>query len=604
MNAMTNFAKTSGEQVEYLDLRMGQNGPLIDDLYRVCQPFQYIRELCQNSIDSGATEVLFTIDGPHLDATSDPVPDYTMPNTSEYRLAVLDNGRGMSPDDLIHYMRHISESSGVLATHGNKGLGARISTLPWTDLVLMSWQNGEGCMAHLTKKPDGNYGLRLFDFGGGMSSEVCTPPEVYSKFHRENLKISSESDQTGTLVILASREGDDTLFGPDSMGGAHLLPAQINRRYYRLPPNVNVRAYETWSSRKSKWPRLYAHRNLRADKRGMTRTCRPSEYYLQKLSAASGTMDLKGAKLHWFTFDPKSASKMRNTHSYGHEPGFIAGVYQDEIYEKHTHFQHFLAFGITRSKALKRLVIIVEPTLADSDGFCGVYPDSSRSRLMYRDASHQARPLPWERWGAEFHSKMPQEVRAILDEVTITSVNPDQILDEVYDRLESLSDWYRVKNTTTAPDTKRGGNTNPRIPTTTKKERKKWPTVVWEGDKPHPTRAATYTPGIDLVCIYLNFPLFHSVYEHFMAQYGQVPGADVKVRTAIQSVYTFAIVSRIVHAKTFKSQNGWNLDSYNALLSEEALTTAVLGVHDAVSAIQAKLGWMNKLTNSLEESEE
>lgn len=98
-----------------------------------------------------------------------------------------------------------------------------------------------------------------------------------------------------------------------------------------------------------------------------------------------------------------------------------------------------------------------------------------------------------------------------------------------------------------------------------------------------PTRPATYMPGLNEVVIYMNFGLFKMMHAHFMRQYGDIVVAETKVQTAIHSVYALAIVSRIVHA---------------SLISEEGLTAAVLGIHDAMKQIEAKLCWLNKLAKT------
>jgi hypothetical protein len=141
-------------------MQVGNTSFMLDRLGEDCSPLQFLRELTQNSIEAiqrrpgKAGEVVWDVDW------------NTYSLTDAFKLCVVDNGVGMSGEEMIKYINALSSSINELSSTGNYGVGAKIAAAPRNraGLIYLSWKDGVGYMIHLWRDPHtGQYGLRQLD---------------------------------------------------------------------------------------------------------------------------------------------------------------------------------------------------------------------------------------------------------------------------------------------------------------------------------------------------------------------------------------------------------------------------------------------------------
>src|SRR5207245_2874480 len=130
--AMSNAPAQSGT----LRLSVAQTGFLLDRLGKDCSDLQFLRELTQNSIESilrtpkKTGQIIWDVDWVTNDLEGC------------YKLSITDTGDGMTGEELVKYINHLSSSSGVQSHIANFGVGAKIAaaTRNQAGLVYLSWR--------------------------------------------------------------------------------------------------------------------------------------------------------------------------------------------------------------------------------------------------------------------------------------------------------------------------------------------------------------------------------------------------------------------------------------------------------------------------------
>src|SRR2546422_5637051 len=115
---MTNPLSKSSK--ETLPLTVRDIGFLLDRLGEDCQPLQFLRELTQNGIEAigrtkgGQGGIVWDVDWTHYDLEG------------VYKLCIVDNGDGMTGDEMVRFINQLSSSLGKQSVQGNYGVGAKI----------------------------------------------------------------------------------------------------------------------------------------------------------------------------------------------------------------------------------------------------------------------------------------------------------------------------------------------------------------------------------------------------------------------------------------------------------------------------------------------
>lgn len=427
----------------------------IDGTFRDSAQPQYLRELVKNSIEAGAKDVVVGVEWGAV--TKLPVP--------RYRLCVADNGRGMTTEELRKYMFSLGEGAkGTGGEHGNFGMGGRTSLLPWNrhGVIFVTYAKNpktkkiEGAMAKLyfSSKDDDYcaFGYEVEDAEGFVTTEEIVDPSYNGRSNKEGITYENvlktvfgkNFNGTGTAVICLGNTGrEHTILNPRKLGiiaggtgneddeasaaidnadkseGANVwMINQLNRRFYEFPEGVKVFVEAIQNKDKDFWP---TKRDLQETKsatklqrRLEVKRVMGQKHLLYKREKKNdrkeGVLSLRdGTKVEWCMLSQPTKGSQGGV---GH--GFIACVYRDELYGiqegagSHWRFKTFSILGVDLPK---RLTIVLHPVDAGPN-VAGVYPNRSRSQMIYRTADNVVLDdLPWNEWGVEFSRNMPEEVR-------------------------------------------------------------------------------------------------------------------------------------------------------------------------------------------------
>lgn len=626
------------------EMGMGSNGPLVDRAYSEALPFQYAREMVKNGLEAGATRIELGVDWTQVGASDGGV----------YRLMYRDNGCGMSEAELEAYFNHISAGSKVLDAHGNFGVGAKISLLPWnhTGVIVMSWQNGAGSMIRLRKASNRNYGIQkwavpLEDHEGNEEVDESGQPlytwhKVIDAFdeYAPSWVCSGSANYTGTgtvIVCLGNTGTEDTILGPDAKGTVKQHTLALNTRFFELPDDVTVVCQELANNKKPDWP-LTPEPVAASNPNGVNnRQIRGAREYLDRftLQGNYGTVQLTGAKAHWWLMEDEvlqaSGRKIvrHNINSYAMHNGFIGALYDNELYEVATGTaearQRYHAFGVIREPVWSRLTIVVEPDRWDeASGLIGVFPNGARSHLYYSGSATSE--LPWSDWGLEFMRVLPGPIKRAIDDASVANQTVDltEKLKALLPRMRQR--FYRpnangaelvlLNRTGGRPKLlrrKRSGSSGGGKPAGGRDGREiagmtnadghtkasefnpkvDVPAIEWvkETDMSQPHRAAEYVQNQHRILVNQEFWLFKQEFEHWASIYQSVQGAQKHISAVIQEVYGLALGSRVMHAWTLEGKPGWeDEDEFKKLVSPESLTLACLGIAHADAQIAPKIG--------------
>jgi len=378
-----------------MELEVENASFMLDTLGKDCEPLQFLRELTENAIQAAQAvpdrrgKVIWDIDWATYDADR------------LVKLCCIDTGVGMSASELKRYINHLSASRHVQSLHGNFGIGAKVAAAPGNPhgIVYVSWKDGHGAMIQLWRDPTSDkWGLKQFRLADG-SYDHCVPLE-------ESVKPEALRNlDHGTMVLLLGKDRkDNTMEPPTGVDNrAKWIIRYLNQRYFRFPKSVEVRVREGWEE-----PRENTKRNF-------LRKAKGQGHFLKHASTASGVVPLTDASAHWWILDERHDERARD--SLWASTGHRAALYQDELYElcppARGGYQKVQEFGIRF--AYSRVVVYVEPESA-----AGLAASTSRSELKI-----DGQPLPWSRWGEEFASNLPQEIRDLEEEIAAGSTVED-----------------------------------------------------------------------------------------------------------------------------------------------------------------------------------
>jgi uncharacterized membrane protein YgcG len=577
---------------------------MLERLAQDCAPLQFVRELTQNSIDS-----IKQVDGQHGEIRWD--VDWNLreldPANKAYKLAIIDTGVGMTGREMLDYINKLSSSIHEQSTRGNFGMGAKISAAPMnpSGLLYLSWKDGKGSMIHLWKDPESNtYGLKRFPNGEfWVALEDTIKPEPI--------------ESHGTMVVLLGKDAaDNTANAPQ---GA-LIPSRwilryLNTRYFRFPASITVKARENWHL-------------PRADKRrNSLRRVVGQQAYLQTNNTASGTVDVTGAKVHWWIL--KSDTELDQS---GHNVsgGHVAALYDDELYEMvvgRSGITRLQLFGVIFG--YNRVVLYVEPSHEGVE----LTANTARTQLLIDNQT-----LPWADWATEFRNKMPAEITSLMEEVAHGAANSENS-QSIRERLKQIKELFRFSRYRANPDgshtideelatgggnaagsgssggrsgggggSRAGGGGNagdiyalfaatngtpaeeisglndPRV---------RWVSMM-DGTRSKDDlddKAAKYLQPQNTILANADFRVFTDMMARWKKIYGHVPSAIPVVESVVKEWFQQQLVEAVLGALALRRSGGnWSEDEIAELWSETALTAAVLPRYHVDQSIKRALG--------------
>lgn len=350
----------------------------------------------------------------------------------QYKLSIVDNGDGMSPEEMDEYLNSLavqgaSQNQGISQ---NFGVGAKVTALYRNrhGLVYQSWRDGRGAMLKLHRDDkEGIYGLYPFLLEDGPDYTPRIKDTVKPKI----------IDTNGTKVtLLGASEDENTCFPPeDTGGGMNWLIKYLTGRYFRFPENIKLQV-RVLTRDEDGWP---SKEPDSTEKTYNLQTVRGAKVLFDHYCSAHGTLRLATADAHWWVFDdPRQTSK--DMSSRGGRTCQTGIVFQDEVYIQRTPpaSRRILAgFGIVFGA--EHVVIYVEPREP-----LDVRADTARSRLIINGEDIEEASW-WEIWGTEFRSKMPDRIRVKIDEIMArTDRDPEgKTRERILERLRRIRELLR-----------------------------------------------------------------------------------------------------------------------------------------------------------------
>ena len=572
---------------------------LVNKLGEDCAPLQFARELTQNALDgitqirTAKGEVVWDVDWNYFDL-SDGV----------YKLSCIDNGAGMTGPEMVKYINELSSSIHEQSSTGNFGVGAKIAAAPRNPagLVYTSWKNGVGHMVHLWFDPiEKVYGLKRWQQNNG---------EFWCKVS-DDLKPEQINEHGTKVVLLGMSDTDNTKSPPPGtpMKSRWVL-RYLNTRYFRFPAGVTVKAREGWEHPRSN------------TKHNFLRNVEGQGAWLDKASSSRGSVDLTGAKVHWWIL--KENIDTDSGHNAG--GGHVAALFQNELYELvsgRTGIARLQGFGVIFGP--NRVVIYIEPT---PDSTQLLTSNTARTQLLLNGES-----LDWAGWAAEFRAKMPLEISDLQDEIGAQSGNHDH-KQAIHERLKQIKDLLRFSrfrptkdgSVTVDPDlgTHGGESSGSGMPAGGKGDGGKKggmagdiyalfaeagavtaepvdvltePKVRWlrveEGTRIPPDlddRAAKFMLQQSELLINGDFRVFTDMVDRWTQLYSHVPGALATVKGVVEEWFEQQLVEAVMSAQGLRRTGKWSIEELEKLWSEEALTAAVLPRWHIDQSIKRTLG--------------
>ncbi len=607
---MSHASKGGGKP---LPMTVQNFGFLLDLLGRDCSPLQYLRELNQNAAEAilrtGAPgQIIWDVDWIGYDLGG------------PMKLCVVDNGDGMTGEEMIKFINQLSSSGSKQSFTGNYGVGAKIAaaTKNPAGVIYQSWKDGNGYMIALEKNPaTDEYGLRQWELEDGTYSYYL-PLE-------DDVK-PEEIGAHGTKVILMGAKASDNTMSapPDVASPSRWFSKYLNTRYFQFPPGVTVKAREGWD-------------NSRTDKdRNVVRSIIGQKSYLEQHSTASGVEKLSGANVYWWILKDEPA--ISNNSGYIESVGHVAALYQNELYDRATARSAnalLQRFGILFGSRF--VVIYVEPIPEKGQLLT---TNTARTTLLLDNEK-----LPWEDWAYEFRENMPKRLAEFVNEKAAALTEKDHI-SGIKDRLKAVMDLYKVSRYRPAPEgvylsdessTARvgrsplsgaksagGGGTGSEVGTISVGQRdgevgniyhlfeKKggvpsdksaadpFPTVKWvsvenggrdAGDQLE-DKAATFISTQNTLLVNADFRVFKDMIGRLCKEKdaGPGPGLQDAVREIVHQWFEQALVETVIGIQQLKGSKEWGPEEIEKALSPEALTSAVMQRYHVYIACKRELG--------------
>ena len=385
---------------------------------------QYMREIYQNSVEAGATDIRFTF------------CQDLFKLCKIKRSVIIDNGPGMSKKDLEKYTNETNSSS--KSTGGideNFGVGLKVSTLPFHQygvvVISKTKDNPYGSMIwlHMDKGIAGARGLTSYEnaIAANDPEEGIEPiidyvidfEEIinrgYDKYTIDGVDWlnwwgNNTKFKHGTAVILCGNQSgnwQDTFQDMTDKGIKYL-----NERYLEFTISC-------------KFSRLHKKSNNQYCSEILESPLR----VLKKHSTELKCLSFKGWKIR--TFIKKShINKARITASIA-SIGFCQSIiYKNEVYGDFYQLSPQAkastrnSWGIYYKNVGKKLTLLIEPPIYTKSSKCGIFPNQERSKLSWKESptAEQTEHLPLDELKKYYQENMPGELVELIEEEAYNSL--------------------------------------------------------------------------------------------------------------------------------------------------------------------------------------
>ena len=620
---------------------------LIENMGRDCSPTQFLREFTRNSFEAcertGKAGLVVVDVHPQ------------MLEEGHYKMAITDNGDGMSDEDLLNNINRLSASGGHINRHKNYGLGAKIAAITRNPagLIYRSWQNGEGHQVVLAYDPDTEaYGAVPQEEDGSMH---------YVQALSDDMKPKEIKDHGTQVILIGMEETSDTMKPPSGVIGSReaWIAETLNTRYFEIPKDVTLKVRIGYY----RDPSITKHFYLREVK-GQKKTLED-----KKILSEKGVCSLDGASIHWFILKP---NRDKQGHGRTITRGHTGVLNQQELFSladgRSNRAQNFgIIFG------REDVVLYIEP---DPHKYS---QNTSRTQVVKNDGSD----LPWNRWYDDFQKQMPNELKEFIKK-RMGESSAGSSDKSIKEKLRKNAQFYKISRYLSDPkgnsrsddshatagnfgtssagsapaqsDPSSQGNSEGRqdkssstdqgsgsstngstrsstsldkstnvdagqpvhtgrstrsilfsgtVPKGTKKTKRvsveSFPNVRWVDFKSeYPElidRAGKYAKRENEIHINTNFRGYRDVLEHFLnTTGGGLSEAETIIKDTVREQFELLLSEVVTGALAFQNRPGWKPDEFDAALSPEALSAAAMSRFYMMQQINRNL--KNRLSNA------
>lgn len=435
-----------------------EDNNVVEGLHRTYEnmdPCQYVREIYQNSVEAGATDIRFTVD-----------------KLAKKVLGVergfgIDNGPGIPKDkikDLIN--KKNSSSKNTNGPDQNFGVGLKVAALPRNQygLIIMcrTKDRPKGFMIWLCYDFDHHGNLiagtkaltsleQWNDYNDGTISELVPNDLIdfqevqdahYDSFTFHGIDWMSwwdvnSKNETGTAVILCGNKEDEDTLNHLIIEGKNFLQSRYLK--YDVIPMFARRGYTP--SRQREIRDQSVHDPLST---------------LNETSFDKGTIIYKSWKLHYFIADKNFRIPYQVT-ALTHKKFKEIILYKNELYGDYTSLHPLSiaaqrnSWGIFYKNVGDRVTLIIEPPIYNKRTGKGVYPNEARSQLSWKD-SKDATPvqtIPLDKLKAHFIKNMPESIRQLIEDehtLEMSEYKKSKVAEELNQWLSIPKDKRKSKN--------------------------------------------------------------------------------------------------------------------------------------------------------------
>jgi len=511
---------------------------LIRNLARDCPPSQYLREFTKNSMEAcertKLTDREVVLDFNHA----------IYKTTGVFKLCLIDNGDGMTADQMLKLLNNLSSSGSIANQHQNYGVGAKISALTrnYAGIEYESWKNNQGCSILICYNPEkDSFGIQGFE---NTSGEI-----IYARPLEEHQKPELIQTHGTRVTLLGMTKDQDTMKPPEGLGNdrSGWLVHYLNNRFFTIPENINIQA-------------RYAYfEDTATSANNALREINGFQFLADGHSLDQGVLQLEDAKAYWWI--TKVNSPIR---------GQTGLINQGEIFDIQSDRSNRSSyFGIIVGR--DRVIIYIEPHNA--------VQNTARSGLTKPDGSH----LNWALWQDEFREKMPASLQVFLDEM-LNEASQTSHKDSIHKRLNWLTEFYKSFGYTQLQKKSKSKDAPKSIPDDQPPKDNHsianfFPNVEWTNEEKSNQligRAAEFLEISNTVLANLDFKGFQDLFTYFSNKYSEIPDIEIHVRTTVTETLEQALMECVAGVLSFKGQAHWNPNQINSALTKEALTTAVM----------------------------
>ena len=561
-------------------------------------PLKQTRELLINSFEAIADYLERNLDGKPFRGAVEVKPDpWYLKYENVRKIAYVDNGVGMDLHELRTYFNKLAESGKHRATDRNFGVGAKIATAAWNPygVEIRSWKDGKGHLIRIAYNARRKlYGLEQFTAADGTFPDYI---ELTGHPQERDYKDPLIGDHGTMVVLLGKSLAEDTTKKPQTSEVAHegyWFNHVANKQFFAIPHGI----------------KLTSKLAMVGDKEH-TRTINGYKHVLDEYSVKSGMHPLSDATVHWWILDKSKKIEIYRMRPYysafsgAKKHGIVAALWRGELFDfmdKDEAISMLQKFGVFAG--FNEVVLIVEPMLT-----LAVTANLTRTSLLLPDGAD----LPWARWSGEFYEDMPPAIADYVEaNQRLSSKSEDQFVQEQINKYRDLLQIVVRRPRKDGPETTTGDQEEgpDREPSGDKGTRKRaTPAAVrrpgtqvlkapgamgaldvfasfkpkWEWCNEDEAglegRAARFVPERNFLAINNDFSVFQELVDRGLDLVDPAHHATVrpKVEAIAKQLYVTQLVWTVMSAMaSFRNREHWQGEAFDKLISEEALTAAVL----------------------------